>query len=230
MIEQTQEQHTADWYRARLGHITGSEVGNIINAGRGTDFTQTGYTYLYRVASERELSERVLADDDFLWAYIDDTHATTWAMQRGSENEEKARALYKKQTGSTLRETGSCRHPEIEGFASSPDGLVDDDGCLEIKCPTPAKYEQYRAEIYDAETLRKVMPVYFWQCVSHMAVTGRVWCDFVCYSLYHREPLHIVRIEREMMAEAKLLERVRSALKAVDEIVGKSLGRYKLNY
>lgn len=219
MITSTIQQRTPDWFRARLGKITGSAVGNIISKGKGADFTKTGLTYLNGVVAERILQPDIIADDDFFQTYLDEVNTTSKAMRIGTEREQEARELYAAVRNEQVEEAGSVEHPDIRGFASSPDGVIADGvvkGVLEIKCPTPATYVNYLSAIQTAEDLKAVNSDYYWQCYSHMAVTGAAWCDFVAYCPYLKVPLHIVRINRDEEVISQLLERVRLALQYID--------------
>lgn len=222
MITSTIQQRTPDWFRARLGKITGSAVGNIISKGKGADFTKTGLTYLNGVVAERILQPDIIADDDFFQTYLDEVNTTSKAMRIGTEREQEARELYAAVRNEQVEEVGSVEHPDIRGFASSPDGVIADGvakGVLEIKCPTPATYVNYLSAIQTAEDLKAVNSDYYWQCYSHMAVTGAAWCDFVAYCPYLKVPLHIVRINRDEEVISQLLERVRLALQYIDATV-----------
>lgn len=219
-------QRTPDWYRARLGKITGSSVGNIISKGKGAEFTKTGLSYLNSVAAERLLHPDIVADDDFFQAYLDEVNTSSKAMRIGTEREEEARELYSVVRKAQVDEVGSIEHPAIHGFASSPDGIItagNVKGALEIKCPMPATYLNYLASVHTADDLKAVNSDYYWQCYAHMAVTGAAWCDFVTYCPYLKVPLHVVRILRDDIVIGQLLERVQLALQYIDATVAAAL-------
>ena len=89
-------------------------------------------------------------------------------------------------------EVGFVTHPSIEMAGASPDGLVGDDGLLEIKCPNTATH---------IETLiSKVVPgKYNTQMQFQMACTGRQWCDFVSFDnrLPEMFQLFVTRVPRD---------------------------------
>lgn len=208
-----QEQRTLDWYRARLGYITGSQVGTLMKSGRSKDraFSETALTYLYQLAGERSLNPEIVKDDNMFSFYIDQTTSTSKAMRFGTEQEENARNTYIQLTGRIVQEVGLCKHPSIPYLASSPDGITSDNGeagCLEIKCPTLSTYSKYVAEIKDNESLKRVNPDYYYQCQNHMACTNATFCDFVVYCPFVENPMHIVRIIRDDTAIAFIEERV----------------------
>lgn len=213
MIDCTQEQRTLEWYRARLGYITGSQVGSLMKSGRAKDkvFSDTALTYLYQLAGERSLNPEIVKDDTMFTFYLDQTTSQSKAMRFGTEQEEHARNTYIEITGRDVVEVGLCKHPTIPNLASSPDGLTVDGkekGCVEIKCPTLSTYSKYVAEIHDNETLKKVNPDYYYQCQNHMACTDTTFCDFIVYCPFVENPIHIVRITRDNDAIALIEERV----------------------
>lgn len=216
----SQEQHSPDWYRARLGCITGSKVGVLMKGGRGKDeiFSVTAKSYLYQVAGERALSHGIVDDDDMLQYYLDQTNVQSKAMRFGTEQEANARALYAELTGREVHEVGLCVHPLISYYASSPDGIIADGGvrgCLEIKCPSVSTFTQYATEIVDNPSLLRVNPDYFYQCQAHMDCTDSDFCDFVAYCPFMANPMHIVRISRDPEAILQMRERVQKAEEVV---------------
>lgn len=220
------DQRTLGWYRERLGKITGSCAGDLIARGKGAEFTKTGLPYLNAIAAERIIPDYIVNDDDLFAGYLEETSVSSKSMRIGSEREAEARDLYCTLTGRTVTETGSLPHPRLAYFASSPDGLVGEDsieGAIEIKCPKPATYLEYLAGVHSPAHLLRHNPTYYWQCISHMAVTGAQWCDFIVYCPYLARPMHIVRIPRDNEAIALLEERVREAISVVDRLVGTAL-------
>ncbi len=216
MINYRQEQRSLEWYRARLGYITGSQVGTLLKSGRSKDkiFSETALTYLYQLAGERSLNPEIVKNDDMFGFYIDQTTSQSKAMRFGTEQEENARNLYIEITGREVIEVGLCKHPTLTNLASSPDGMIKDGealGCLEIKCPTLSTFSRYIVEIKDNETLKKVNPDYYYQCQNHMACTDAQFCDFVVYCPFVENPIHIVRITRDEEAIELIYKRVQEA-------------------
>ena len=70
--ENQPEQRTADWHRARLGHFTGSQIVKLMGTGRKKEdvFSATAISYIFQVASERLLSEKVVEDDEMFWLVV----------------------------------------------------------------------------------------------------------------------------------------------------------------
>ena len=225
-------QRSIDWFRARLGHFTGSNIVKLMGGGRKKDdiFSATAISYLYQVASERMLAEGVVNDDDALCGYIEQVSHTNRAMQFGIDNEDKARTLYELLTGNRVTELSSVEHAKVENYAASPDGVVEkSDICVEIKCPKPETAVRYMANISDGETLKEVMPDYYWQVQAEMDCTGASGCDFVVYCPFLEKPMHIVRIERNDEAILQIHERISLAEKYISENIIKNKNSDKDN-
>jgi predicted phage-related endonuclease len=113
-------------------------------------------------------------------------------MQHGTETEPEARDAYCFYQGVTVDQVAFVPHPKIDQAGASPDGLVGDDGLVEIKCPNTATH---------LETLlgQAVPAKYADQMQFQMACTGRKWCDFVSYD--PRMPEHmrlfVRRVQRD---------------------------------
>lgn len=135
---------------------------------------------------------------------------TTKAMQQGIEREPLARLAYEARTGNLVEEVGFCRHDVLLAGAS-PDGLIDEDGGLEIKCPERSAHLRYLQQ--DMEP-----PEYTWQIQGGMWITGRVWWDFVSFNPDFPEHLQLIvrRIKRNEEAINKLAAEITKFLAEVD--------------
>ena len=223
-------QHTLDWYRARLGNITGSMVGVLMKEGRGDTFTDAARTYLYQLAAERMMNPAIVDDDEWFEDYIRQTGAPTPAMRWGTEKEEEARDLYASLYKAHVVELGSCRHPSIPRFASSPDGFsYDEDSgiktCLEIKCPIQSTFMRYVHEVRDNATLLRAKPEYFYQCMAHMMVTNAAQTDFIVYCPWQLNPLHVSRITADEAVFSKMEKRIGLANAFIDSITSNLKGQ-----
>lgn len=218
------EQRSLDWFRIRLGNFTGSKVGDLMVKGRGKDevFGKTALSYINQVASERMLSKAVVDDDAFFQQYLDIVTTSTKEMRWGIDQEDACRTLFSKLIGKKIVDASSCKHPTIEHFASSPDGVIAETEnrliAVEIKCPKPTTYVEY-LKIQDAESLKEVNSTYYWQCFAHMACTGADATYFVVYNPFMQKPIHYIKIDRDEAVISTILERVKLA----DEEVGKIL-------
>ena len=56
-------QHSIEWFRKRLGNFTGSQIGLLMKKGKSDYFSDTAKTYIYQVASERDMNPEIINDD-----------------------------------------------------------------------------------------------------------------------------------------------------------------------
>ena len=196
------QQRTEEWFAARCGKVTASRMKDII----AKSDTAAYRNYQAEIISER-LSGRPAES------------YSSREMQRGTELEPKARAVYILETGSDVSETGLIPHPHIANSGASPDGLVDSDGLLEIKCPNTATHIDFLLH-------RQPKREYILQMQWQMACTGRLWCDFVSYDDRLPEPhayacIRIMRdpetIERLEQAAADFLAEAEAIIKQLEQ-------------
>lgn len=194
------DQRTDEWYTARLGKATASRMGDIMAK------TKTGYgasreNYKFELALERITQRKAPG-------------FTSAAMQWGIDTEPAARSAYEIATGGFVTEVGLIDHPTIRMAGASPDGLVGDDGVLEIKCPESKKH-------FETLVTKKPSTDYVLQMQWQMACTGRQWCDFVSFDPRFPEHLQVfmVRINRDSELIAQMEAEVTKFLSEVDELV-----------
>ena len=113
------------------------------------------------------------------------------AMMIGTEREPLARALYEAHTGVLVDEVGFIKHLDLP-CGASPDGLIGNDGGIEIKCPQPAAHLEYL--LYDEAPSK-----YMAQIQGCMWMSGRAWWDFVSFNPDFPDHLQlkIVRVKRD---------------------------------
>lgn len=228
MITDSTQQRSLSWFRARMGHITGSRVADIMKCGRKKDepWSDTAKSYLYQVAAERLFNPGFLSDDDVFQDYLAQTSVSTRAMQWGSEQEDAAKSLFMRLRfpDGELSDLSSCRHDTIPHFAASPDGMVCVRGggglrVLEVKCPGLNTYMKYRSLIHDAASLKLTEPKYYWQMMAEMSCTGTSGGFFIAYCPWLTKPIHWAEIERVEDDIALMEQRVILANKFIDEII-----------
>jgi hypothetical protein len=133
-----------------------------------------------------------------------DVTVTEW-MERGTELEAKARFLYQFMTDSTVAEVGLCKHDTLE-CGASPDGLISNDGGLEIKVFKPANHV--------AVLRSQEMPIaHIPQVQGCMWITDREWWDFVSY--HETMPIFVTRIRRDDEYIKKLAAEVKKACEEI---------------
>ena len=195
MILETADQRTADWYAARIGKATASRFKDAIAVLKSGAPAQAQRDYCTELVVERLTGQRV-------------QKFVTAAMQWG-DHEPEARAAYERATGTSVEETGFIAHDTLLA-GCSPDGLVDWDGLIEIKCPWNTANH--------IETLLNGMPAeHTAQVQGQMWITGRQWCDFISYDPRMPEPLqlHVQRINRDPGFIADLEARITIFLQQV---------------
>ena len=181
------KQGTEEWFEARRGQITASRFSAVLTNPRAKrdreagNLSKTAMTYLYEIMAEvmtgqcRELSSAAL------------TH--------GNIYESFAREEYELHT---LREVEECGFIQLEGHSvgGSPDGLVGNDGIIEIKCPYNTTNHIETLESQEAPKK------YIAQIQGNLWVTGRQWCDYISFDPrisgdYEERKIIILRIERD---------------------------------
>lgn len=162
------EQGTDEWKAARCGVATASNFSQVLAKGAG----KTRKTYLLKLAGERITGQPAEL-------YIN-AH-----MERGTEHEPIARSLYVEQTFNDVLDCGFMRDGQI-GY--SPDGLIGEDGLIEIK----SKLAHLQAEVILSG---EVPSEHVAQIQGGLLVSGRKWLDFVSYC--PGMPIFIKRVERD---------------------------------
>ena len=166
------EQGTQEWLDARKGVITGSRFKDVITPAKG-EASKSSKSYMYELVAER-MGASV--------SFFQNEH-----MQRGNELEPDARSAYEFIKDATVDQVGFCLH-DNKLIGVSPDGLIGEDGGLEIKCPKETTHISY----LDNGTLPLI---YKPQVQGSMWVTGRKWWDFMSY--HPMLPPLIVRVPRD---------------------------------
>lgn len=153
------EQGTEEWFAARLGRVTASRVNDIV-ARTKTGYSASRDNYLAQLVCERLTGKGAES-------------YTNAAMAHGTETEPLARAAYEMKNSVLVDEVGFVQHPTLMAGAS-PDGMVGQDGLIEIKCP------QTNTHI-DTLLSGKIPNKYKAQMTWQMLCTGRKWCDFISF-------------------------------------------------
>lgn len=155
------EQRSPEWFAARCGKVTASRLYDVM-ARTKSGYAASRQNYMAELICQRLTGK---PEEGF----------TNAAMMRGTELEPVAREMYAlNEFDAVISEVGLIDHPTITGFAASPDGIVNDDGLIEIKCPNTWTHLQ---------TLKTGVPKYQYLLQMHaqMMCTGRKWCDFVSF-------------------------------------------------
>jgi len=205
MIFHDVEQNTEEWLALRLGKATASNFACFM-ANDGKSFGEPAKKYAVQIALERINGTR--KENGF----------SNEHMERGHEQEPIARLLYEEEKFVTVDNGGffSCGE-----YGDSPDGLIGDDGVLEIKSVIDTtQYATMKRGSFD--------PAYKWQLVGHLDCTGREWVDFASYCADFPEEKQLLtfRTYREEFKDEieRLTARRAEFLKLVDQIFNEIKG------
>jgi len=162
-------QGSDEWYEAKLGIVSTSHFSAVLNKGSGRN------TYMMKLLAERMTG-------------LTQAGYTDKNLENGSELEPLAREYYEAIKKVPVAQVGFVKIGEV---GASPDGLVGDDGCIEIKCPL--------ASTHLSNILRGKMPTtYIPQVQGVMWVCERKWCDFISYCpTVKSRPFWLVRVLRD---------------------------------
>ena len=199
------EQGTQLWKELRLGHVTASCVADIMMKGKSGE-SETRRKYKMRIIAERLTRQ---GQDSYMNA----------AMEWGIEQEPYARMAYELEHDVLVDKTGFWHHPTIPYVGVSPDGLVNDDGLVEIKCPNTTTHLDYVDD-------DKVPSKYYKQIQCQLWVTGRQWCDFVSFDprLQYKKRLFVKRCYRDEELISEMSTAVNEFLSEVDNFIERFLG------
>lgn len=200
-------QGTPEWLQARCGSLGASSIGDALAK------TKTGWGASRANLRSRLITERLTGNpvETFVNA----------AMQRGTDLEPQARAAYSFMHDCDVAEVGIILHPAILNTHCSPDGLIADDGMVEIKCCGATRH----IEILDGSPPEDR---YVKQCLWQMACTGRAYVDLAYFhpDMPEAMKLHVTRIERDDAVIADMEDDVREFLAEVDATVERLRAKY----
>ena len=159
------KQLTPAWFAARRGKITASNVAGLLGVHPNTA-PQEAY--------ERLMGKRFAGNRATEWGRMNEEHGFTFYQRLAASH----RTLHRL---GRIETTGLHTHRNYDWLAGSPDGLIDDDGLLEIKCPYSGR-------------VPKTLPIHHYiQVQMLLECTDRKWCDLLVYTLHKYAIFHIVR-------------------------------------
>ena len=181
------EQRSDEWNAIRRGKMSASNAETIIANGKGLE------TYIYNLMAEyyssAEKENYINAD-----------------MQRGIDLEPEAKIEFQFYTGLDIKEVGCVELNEY--ILASPDGLIGDDGLIEIKCPNDSIY-------FKLLLSNNIKPEYIAQMQMQMYVTDRQYCYFVSYNPNFEKSLYIKKINRD----EEMIEKLKKGLERGTELI-----------
>jgi exodeoxyribonuclease (lambda-induced) len=165
------QQGTPAWFNARRGKLTASNFG----AAAGVN----------PYCSRKKALRQTLGLDKF--------SGTIAACVWGTKNEKNAIKDYMIRTGNVVHCKGLFTHPDYAWLGGSPDGLVGDDGIIEVKCP-----------FYVQKCHKTIPPHYYCQVNGLMEIMDKKWCDYISWT---PTEMKIYRVYRDSDCWAYLLDR-----------------------
>ncbi len=201
------EQRGPDWFAHRLGRVTASRIADVMAQ------TKTGPSAARKNYAAELVAERLTgtAREGFSNA----------AMQWGTDTEPQARSAYEFMTDATVQEVGFIDHPVMDLAGCSPDGLIGENGMIEIKCPNTATH-------IDTLLAGTIDGKYQKQMQFQLACSGRAWCDFVSFDprLPAEMQLWVQRIARDETAITEIENAVSDFLEGIDQTVAALRAKY----
>jgi hypothetical protein len=187
------EQRSPEWFEVRRGIPTASSFDKIVTS-KGEPSKQA-LGYLYTLAAERIAGVR-------------EPSFSSAAMEEGIRREEESRLVYAMLTEVEVRQVGFCLS-DCGRYGYSPDGLVGEDGGVELKNPTGKV-------AIECLLAGKIPTAYIQQVQGSLLITGREWWNFVSY--YSGLPTLIVRVERDEPFLSKLEKELIAFCDKLDEV------------
>ena len=194
-------QGTTAWLMERVGYITASRFKDVLDIRKDGKPGASRLRYLSEIVCERLTGQPT-------------EHFVNAAMKWGTEHEPVARAAYCAATKNGVTAVGFLKHPTLKAGAS-PDGIVDLEGGIEIKCPT--------SPVHLATLLDGMSEDHLPQVQGAMWITGYDWWDFVSFDPRMPENLrlHVQRVKRDDAYIAMLEEKIKAFSDEADAMIAK---------
>jgi len=186
------EQGSQMWAELRCGLVTASRASDVIATKKQTK-KQLELGIREEMADRRIYRSELICE---ILTRVPYAHYVSQEMQWGLDQEQFARAAYELAHDVLVETVGFILHPTVPRFGASPDGLVGDDGMIQIKCPTTMTHLSWLAQ--------GTIPVeHVAQMLAELSCSGRKWIDFVSYD--PRLPEHLQLFVRRYHRDEKLI-------------------------
>lgn len=203
-------QGTDAWLRLKHGVLSASTLKNVITA-KTLKLSAAANTRLFY--------------DDILSQRIDETiqpNFMSYDMMRGHEDEPYARQQYEKEYDCQVKECGFIINNKLGfPFGFSPDGLVDDDGLIEIKSRIPKHQIKTILDHVCGRTDELIPSEYMMQLQTGLFVSSRKWCDFI--SFCNGNQMVTIRV----FPEPKIQEAILSAALQFEQVLRDNMQKYE---
>lgn len=189
------EQGSPEWIEVRKGKMTASHAQAIGNVGKGLD------TYIIELMAE-------------FYSSGEKEKFTNGHIERGNELEPIAREVYELETGDKVQKVGFIEYNEYVGC--SPDGLIGDNGGIEIKCIDDVKYFKH---LINGES--EIDSSHLWQIQMNLLITGRDYWKLLIYNPNFKKSMCIYEIRPDKEKHEALLEGFRVGTEKIKSIIEK---------
>jgi exodeoxyribonuclease (lambda-induced) len=196
------KQGSDEWHNLRLGKITGSCFYKLLGTPAASK------KYLYQKASE--IITNAKSDSES----FNNVH-----IQRGLDYECVAKAEYIKSNWTIIDDVGLIVLNDY--VACSPDGLVEDDGIVEIKVPDSHNYFEQVIEIYN-EGEKAIPSEHYAQMQFNLYVSNRKWCDYILYNpkhSKHNNGLYIYRVNIDYAMQDLIRQVLQVSIEKIKEYI-----------
>lgn len=198
-------QNTPKWFGDRLFHFTSSELHKLLMKPKSGAISKVAESYIFDKLAE-ELTNGTCIDYNEL-----NTREVRW----GHTYEPEARTEYELRTGYTVKLCGFFEWSHT--FGGSPDGLVEEDGIIEIKCPYNSAVHAKYLLLETASELHRIKPEYYAQIQGNLLATGRKWCDFISFDPRCQNKIFALKILKVNRNE-EFIDEIREALDNAERI------------
>lgn len=202
-MSQEIEQRSNAWVVKRLGFCGCSRLGDVLAEGRNGQPSTTRRNYMAELLCERLTGKHA-------------EHFMTQEMKWGVENENPARSEYEARHGIMVQETGGKEHPSIPWWWGSPDGIVGNDGGIEIKCCNTMNH-------LDVVFTGKIQTGYIYQISGYVEIFEREWYTYIGYDprLPENVSFYEKKFYRKDLPIAKVKSGVIQFLSELEDLVDK---------
>lgn len=197
------DQQSPEWFALRCGLLTASEMKLVITPTLKVAANDKSRSHVWELVGQR------------ITDFVEPTYQS-FDMQRGKEEEIDAAIIYN-QEYNALERCGFVTNDEFGAtIGCSPDGLVGDDGFIEVKS---------RCQKYQIETICEYLPIgkipaeFVIQVQTAMMVMNRKWCDFISYG--NGQPMAVIRVDPDFEVQRAIKEAVFSVEKDIAEKIAR---------
>lgn len=181
-------QGSDEWLAARCGLLTASEMKLILTPTMKRADNDKTRAHLYELLAQRisGFVEPTYIGDDMLRGMEDEVYARTEYMTHIADVQDMG-FITNNRWGFTI------------GY--SPDGIVGDDGLIEIK----SRRQKYQVQTIIENVCDQTIPAdYVLQCQTGLLVSERKWIDFISYS--GGLPMVVIRVYPDPDVQAAILD------------------------